>query len=179
MVYDKIIQGKFVDLKSITLEDAEFSYDIRVDEKHCKIVGQPAASVSEQRKFIEWQMKQPGDYYFVVYNKKNERIGLLGVYNIHNGIGEVGREVSYGNPMETMEALVLLEDFICDVLKLERLCYVIYTQNGKNISNQKKKGYLPQRIIYRNGIECAYYEVPARNNANNKIRKLLKKINAE
>ncbi len=179
MVYDKVICGKFVNLKSITLDDAEFSYDIRSDKNHCEIVGQPADSVEEQRKFIEWQMKQPGDYYFVVYNKKDEKIGLLGVYNIHDGIGEVGREVNYGSPMETMEALVLLEDFMCDVLKLERVSYVIYTNNVKNISNQKKKGYEPQSIIYRNGVECAYYEMPARNKANDKVRKLLEEISAE
>ncbi len=62
MVYEKIIRGKFVDLKSITLEDAEFSYAIRREEKN-HTVGQPAADLERQKEFIEWQRNQPGDYY--------------------------------------------------------------------------------------------------------------------
>ena len=112
MIYDKVIQGRFVDLKSITLEDAdvEFSYQIRKEEKNCKTVGQLAGSLEEQRKFIEWQITEPGDYYFVVWNKKGERIGLIGVYDIHDQTGEIGREVNDAGPVEAMEAEVLLND---------------------------------------------------------------------
>lgn len=129
MVYDKIIHGKFVDLRSITLDDAQFSYDIRNDEKHRDVVGQLAKTVEEQAKFIEWQMQEPNDYYFVVLNKKGERIGLTGVYSIHDSMGEIGREVSYGNPMETAETANLLEDFCVDVLHLKRMNFVVYTNN--------------------------------------------------
>ena len=128
MVYEKIIRGKFVDLKSITLEDAEFSYAIRREEKN-HTVGQPAADLERQKEFIEWQRNQPGDYYFVVWNKKGERVGLIGVYDIRDGVGEVGREVSDGTPMEAMEAKVLLEDFYRDILHLKKVTAVIYTSN--------------------------------------------------
>ena len=79
MIYDTVIRGKFVDLKSITLEDedVEFSYQIRKEEKNSKTVGQLASCLEEQRNFIKWQIKEPGDYYFVVWNKKGERIGLI------------------------------------------------------------------------------------------------------
>ena len=89
MVYNEIIKGKFVDLRSITLDDAEFSYNIRADERFRDTVGQLAPSLEAQRAFIDWQMKEPDDYYFVVLNKKGERIGLYGVYNFHDGMAEV------------------------------------------------------------------------------------------
>ena len=82
MVYDKVIVGKFVDLRSITPEDAEFSYNIRADKRNKDTVGQLAESVDAQRRYIENQMQKPDDYYFVVLNKKGERIGLIGVYDI-------------------------------------------------------------------------------------------------
>lgn len=179
MQYNKIICGKFVDMRSITVEDTEFSYNIRADKRYCHTVGQPAASIDAQRKFIEWQIKQPNDYYFVVLNKKGERIGLIGVYDIHDGMGETGREVNCGSPMEAMEAQVLLDDFVRDVLQLKRTCYVIYTHNHKNISNQRKLGNEPLYIIERNGIECAYYESEVSIERNDKIRKLLQKIKIE
>ena len=179
MQYNNVIYGKFVDLRSITIEDSEFSYYIRADEKYRNTVGRPASSVEAQRKFIEWQIQQPGDYYFVVLNKKGQRIGLIGVYDIHDGMGEVGREVNSGSPMETMEAEILLNEFIRDILHLKKTCYVIYLNNRKNISNQRKKGCEPLRIIKRNGVECAYYEGTVDNNNDIKIKRLLEKIPVE
>lgn len=179
MVYDKVIRGKFVDMRSITLEDTEFSYNIRADEKHRDIVGQLATSVEEQYKFIEWQMKQPDDYYFVVLNKKGEKIGLTGVYNIDGEMGEVGREVNYGDPMQTTEAGILLEEFCRDILHLKKTCCVIYTNNKKNLSNQKKKGNIPLKIINRNGMECAYYETEIGGMFYKRAKRLLDKIGVE
>lgn len=176
MVYSEVIRGKFVDLRSIGVEDAQFSYDIRADERNCKTVGQVAQSVDKQRQFIEWQMQQPNDYYFVVMNKSGERIGLIGVYNIHDDIGELGREVNNGNPMESMEAEVLLADFCREVLHLKKTCAVIYADNKKHISIQKKRGYEPLYETERNGISCLYYENMVTENDHAKIRALLDKI---
>lgn len=178
MVYDHIIRGKFVDLKSITLddEDVEFSYQIRQEEKNRNTVGQLASSLSEQRKFIEWQIKQPGDYYFVVWNKKGERVGLIGVYDIHDGVGETGREVSNGSPMEAMEAEVLLEEFYRNILGLKKVIGVVYLSNKKHISNQKKRGFEIKKTVMRNGVECAYYETEVNEKNFEKTRDLLKKI---
>ncbi len=174
MIYNEMICGKFVDMRSITLEDTEFSYYIRADKKNRETVGQLAASIEKQRKFIEWQMQEPDDYYFVVLNKKSEKIGLIGVYDIHDGMGEFGREVSFGNPMQTMEAELLLEDFCRDVLHLKKICWVIYLNNRKHISDQKKKGLQPLLVTVRNGVDCAYYEAElGTGSPNDKRRKML------
>lgn len=178
MLYNDVLRGKFVDLKSITLDDddVEFSYRIRMEEKNRDTVGQPAGSLEEQRKFLEWQIQQPDDYYFVVWNKKGERIGLIGVYDIHDGIGESGREVNNGSPMESMEAEVLLDDFCRDILHLKKIAYVIYLSNKKHISNQKKRGFKIKKIVERNGVECAYFEVDVDKKNLEKTRELLGKI---
>lgn len=179
MVYDKVIHGKFVDLRSITLDDAVFSYNIRLDDRFRDVVGQPAATLEEQRRFIEWQMKEPGDYYFVVLNKKGEKIGLIGVYNIQGNMGEIGREVNYGNPMETTEAEILIDEFCKNELQLEKTCYVIYTNNSRNLSNQKKKGKKPLKYVTRGGMQCAYYEQELYGNYYYKAKKLLERIGVE
>lgn len=173
MVYDGRIEGRFVDLRSVTLDDAQFSYDIRADEQHRYLVGQVASSVEEQKKFIEWQMKQPGDYYFVVENKKGQRIGLTGVYNVHDGVGEIGREVSYGSPVETMETELLLEDFYSNVLKLEKITYVIYENNKRQLSIQRKRKIEPVKIVERSGVKSYLFEVDVQGITNSgKKRKL-------
>ena len=174
MVYPEEIKGRFVTLKSVTLEDVEFSYNIRAEEKNRETVGQVAGSIEEQRKFIEWQMKEPGDYYFVVYNKKGEKIGLIGVYDIHGDTGEFGREVNDGSAVEAMEAEVLLGDFAMDVLGLKKSCAVIYANNRKHLKNQEKMGVYPVKKSVRSGVDCFYYENEL--TKNNKQRKLLSRI---
>lgn len=158
MIYDGVLKGRFVELKSITLDDAQFSYDIRADEKNRDTVGVVAKSVEEQRDFIEWQMNQPGDYYFVVYNKKGKKIGLIGIYNIDGDKAETGREVNNGSCVEVLEAEVLLHDFAMDVLGIKTICYVVYANNPKHLMNQKRNKMVPIKKVIRSGMESYYYE---------------------
>ena len=178
MVYDKIIKGKFVTLRSITEEDAEFSYEIRNREGIRETVGQLAPDVETQRAYIKNQMDKPGDYYFVIVNRFGERVGLLGIYDIHDDIGEIGRLVSIGEPVETYEAQLLLNDFINDVLGLKKVCYVIYSDNKKHVSDIRKSGGNFVGMITRGGREALYFEdeVVADSDFNRKVRRMIDKL---
>lgn len=177
MVYPEVIHGKFVDLRSITLDDAEFSYNIRAEKQNRDTVGQLAASVDAQRKFIEWQIKEPDDYYFVVLNKKGERIGLYGVYDIHDGMAEVGREVNVGEPAERMEVGPLVARFCFEVLELSKICFVVYSNNTHHISHVKKVSTFV-KTVNRGGHEALYYEcdLTKENKTSEKIQRLLDKL---
>ena len=161
MIYENKIKGHFVTLRSITLEDAEFSYNLRKDPRFVSIMGQPAATIEDQKKFIEWQMKQPGDYYFVVYNNDGEKIGLIGAYDIKDDSCEVGREINIGAPYETMEAQILINDFILDILKLKYKRSVIYKNNKKQLQMQHQKGIEPIGECIRSGIPSYEYKTDA------------------
>lgn len=161
MVYPEVIHGMFVDLRSITLDDAEFSYNLRKDPRFVNIMGQPAATLEDQKKFIEWQIQQPGDYYFVVRNHEGERIGLIGVYDIHDDSCEIGREINVGAPYETLETQILINDFVIDVLKLRYKRSVIYKHNKKQLEMQKQKGILPVAEVVRSGVPSFAYKTEA------------------
>ena len=174
MVYNGVLKGRFVELKSITVDDAQFSYDIGADEKNRETVGVVAGSVEDQRKYIEWQMAQPNDYYFVVYNKKGEKIGLIGVYDIDGDRAEVGREVSYGSCVEVLEAELVLQDFAREQLGIKTIYYVIYSNNPKHLNNQKHSGVVSTKKVIRSGIESYYYEIELKED--NSIRRKLNRI---
>ncbi len=157
MVYPEVIHGMFVDLRSITLDDAEFSFNIRADKRNRDTVGQLAPSLEAQKDFIRWQMQEPNDYYFVVLNKKGERIGLYGVYDIHDGMAEVGREVNVGEPTEIMEVGLLVADFCRNVLRLKRTCFVVYENNVHHLSDVKKNSTFVKKVV-RSGHEALYFE---------------------
>ena len=174
MIYEGELKGRFVKLRSITLDDAQFSFDIRADEKNRETVGVVASSLEDQIKFIEWQMKQPNDYYFVVLNRKDEKIGLIGVYDICGETGEMGREVNYGSCVEVIEAQVLLQDFAMDVLGLKKLSFVIYANNPKQLKNQQRNKVFPIKKTIRNGVECYYYEFEL--TKDNSVRRKLARV---
>ncbi|WP_295058029.1 GNAT family N-acetyltransferase [uncultured Fibrobacter sp.] len=177
MVYPEVIHGMFVDLRSITLDDAEFSYNIRADKRNRETVGQLAPSLEAQKDFIRWQMLEPNDYYFVVLNKKGERIGLYGVYDIHNGIAEVGREVNVGEPAEIMEVGLLVADFCRDVLKLKRTCFVVYENNVHRISEVRKSATFI-KTVQRGNHNALYFETDLckENPISEKIRSYLNQL---
>ncbi len=178
MVYPEVIHGMFVDLRSITLDDAEFSYKIRADKRNRDTVGQLAPSLEAQKDLIRWQMQEPNDYYFVVLNKKGERIGLYGVYDIHDGMAEVGREVNVGEPTETMEVGILIGDFCRNVLGLSKVCFVIYANNPKHISDAVKRGVILSKKMVRGNKDVIYFEqdLSQQNEVSKKIKSLLTKM---
>ncbi len=173
MIYDGTIKGRFVELKSITLDDAQFSFDIRSDEKNRETVGVVAKTLKDQINYIKWQINEPDDYYFVVYNRKGKKIGLIGLYDIQGDTAEMGREVSYGNCVEVIESEILVEDFAMDILGLKTLHSVIYANNLKHLNNQKHNGQKPVRKDIRSGNEC-YYFVTELSKDSPKRRKLAK-----
>lgn len=173
MIYKGNLRGRFVELRSITLDDARFSFDIRSDEKNRDTVGVVAKTLEDQIKYLEWQINEPDDYYFVVYNRKGEKIGLIGLYDIQGDTAEMGREVSYGNCVEVIESEILVEDFAMDVLGLKTLHSVIYANNAKHLKNQSHNGQKPLRTEIRSGVEC-YYFVTELTKDSPKRRKLAK-----
>ncbi len=175
MVYPEVIHGMFVDLRSITLDDAEFSYNIRADKRNRDTVGQLAPSLEAQRDFIRRQMQEPNDYYFVVLNKKGERIGLIGAYNLQGDMIEVGREVIVGEPTESMETELLINDFCRNVLNLKRTCGVVYSNNVHHLNEVKKKNTFI-KSVQRGGHEAMLFEfdLQSENQIESKIRKMLK-----
>lgn len=174
MVYPEVIHGMFVDLRSITLDDAEFSYDIRAEKRNRDTVGQLAPSLEAQKDFIRWQMQEPNDYYFVVLNKKGKRIGLIGAYNLQGDMIEVGREVIVGEPTESMETELLINDFCRNVLKLKRTCGVVYSNNVHHLNEVKKKNKFI-KSIQRGGREAMLFEfdLQSENQIESKVRKML------
>lgn len=185
MVYEKDIIGKFVTLRSITIDDAEFSYCLRKDPRFIDIMGQPAESVEAQKKYIEWQRNEPGDYYFVVLNKIGERIGLIGVYNIQGDTCEFGRELNIGEPYETMEAEILNLDFARGVLGIKNSKSIIYKHNYKQFNMLKKRGESKITEIIHNGIPSYLMETTTEEinvgleSARKMIDKLAKKMTVD
>lgn len=130
MVYDGVLEGRYVDLKSVTVEDAEFTLGIRMDPELTKYLPRINNTLEQQIMWIKQQRRKPGDYFFVVWDKNGNRIGTNSIYNINGEEGESGRLAIRGNSFQSIEAQLLMSDFSYNVIGLENV--VSYVQDGND-----------------------------------------------
>lgn len=129
MKYDKIIEGRYCNLRSVELEDAEFTLAMRKDPSLTAYLPKLDITVEQQREWIRKQQVDPTDYFFVAMDKNGNRIGVMGIYNVKNGEGETGRLVMKGNPLQAIESHMLCIDLAFYVLELKGIHSYIVAEN--------------------------------------------------
>ena len=81
MVYEGILEGRFVNLRPVTKEDAEFILEIRNNPEISKFLPSLNATVDQQQSWIDKQRNDINSYYFIIEDKTKMRIGTTSVYN--------------------------------------------------------------------------------------------------
>lgn len=140
MIYNNIIKGINVSLKYVECADAEIILKLRTNQLLNKHIHDTENDLEKQKQWILNQQKRDGDYYFVILNKKAEKIGVVSIYNIKNGNGELGRWISIGNAKENLESIVLMHEFGFNTLKLKNLYTCTSKDNTKIINFWKRFG---------------------------------------
>ena len=100
MVYEGILEGRFVNLRPVTKEDAEFILGIRNNPEISKYLPSLNVTVDQQQSWIDKQRNDINSYYFIIEDKTKMRIGTISVYNIIENHAEVGRFCSFGNSIQ-------------------------------------------------------------------------------
>lgn len=129
MVYNGVLEGRHVNLRSVEEKDAEFTLSLRQDPNLTKYLPKLDITLEQQISWIRKQRNQEGDYYFVVENKKGEKIGVIGVYDINGDCAETGRIAMIGNAFESIEAQLLSFEFAFNILKLEKTVNYVMADN--------------------------------------------------
>lgn len=129
-IADKLI-GKYIELKSVDIEDAEFTLQIRQDPMFVKFLPRVNNTIEQQKKWILTQREKSGDYFFVVINKQGNKIGTIGVYDIDTNRPESGRLALKGDAYENFETAFLLYEFAFYRLNLIQLYGCVYKENKR------------------------------------------------
>ena len=129
MVYNKIIEGKYVNLRSVEEKDAAFTLSLRQDPQLTKYLPKLEITLEQQINWIKKQRTTEGDYYFVIENKEGKSIGVIGVYDVTDKCAETGRIAVIGTSFESIEAQLLSFDFAFDVLNLEYTVNYVMADN--------------------------------------------------
>ena len=102
MFYEEILEGRYVDLISATVKDVEFTWNIRRDPNFAIFFPKFDNTLEQQKAWICSQRNEPGDYFFVIWDKEGNRIGVIGLYNIKKDECEAGRIAVRGNAFQSI-----------------------------------------------------------------------------
>lgn len=154
MIYNKTIEGKYVDLKYVTVEDAAIVLELRQDPELTKYLPRLDITEEEQKEWIRKQQLREGDYYFSIVRKSGEKIGLIRVYDIKDDEGETGSFLSRGTLIETREAKLLFDEFLFITLGLKKIRNTCRKDNESILNFSESFGvkWVGEKID-RNGYE--------------------------
>lgn len=156
MVYEGILEGKFVNLRSVREEDAEFILSIRNNPEISKYLPPLDVTVEQQKNWIAKQRNDDDSYYFIIEEKGSRRIlGTISVYDIVSNHGESGRLCSIGESYDSIEAMSLFNSFVFNILHLDYLTGWVIDENKTVSSLNKRLGYISNgRSVSKDGLEC-------------------------
>ena len=156
MVYDGVIEGRYVDLRSATEVDAEFTLAVRQDPEFNKYLPRVNNTLEQQKAWIKKQREKEGDYFFVVWDKGGERLGTISIYDIQGDQAEAGRLTMRGNALQSVEAQLLSFYFGFNDLGLKEIVSYIYAENARALRfTQQFGGLLHEPFENENGqMEC-------------------------
>lgn len=140
MAYVDTIKGNYVDLKAATIEDAEFTLNIRQDPIFERFLPRINNTLEQQKDWILKQREKNGDYFFVVWNKTGLPIGTIGLYGIDSNKPESGRLALKGDAYENFEAAYLLYEFAFNTLGIECLYGTVFSDNKRALRYNKQFG---------------------------------------
>lgn len=140
MVYNRVLEGRYVDLMSVSEQDAQFTLEIRQDSKLIKYLPVVNNTLEEQIEWIREQRRKIGDYFFVAKDKCGNRIGTVGIYDISGERGEGGRLVSIGNAIQSIEIQLLAFQFDFYEILLEEVTTFVYADNFSALRLSRKFG---------------------------------------
>lgn len=141
MYIDYKLEGKYVNLRSVTEDDAEFILEVRNNPQISKYLPPLNVTVEQQSQWITKQRADKDSYYFILETPDLTPIGTLSVYDIVDDHGEGGRSCSIGEPFANIEASVLLNDFTFNTLNLSYATIWVYEGNKSVLALNEAFGY--------------------------------------
>ena len=119
----KPIEGKYVNLREVEVDDAAFILKLRTTGKGSKFLHKTSSDIQKQIDYIKKYKTLDNEWYFIVTDKDGEAIGCLSAYDIRGNSVCTGRWVMVNatDSRKGIESDLLLKDFVFNTLKATEL----------------------------------------------------------
>ena len=126
------VKGKYITLRPISFDDAEFVVNLRNNPRHSQYIEPGVKTVKEQLDWMRGYFEKDNDHYFIiVWNLTEDRIGTIAIYKIDfsDGKAEWGRWIVDNNPLAALESVYLIYKYGFEVLNLKKLYFTTVVEN--------------------------------------------------
>jgi RimJ/RimL family protein N-acetyltransferase len=135
-----MVDGNVTRFEKITTKDAEIVCYLR-NKNNRFLSSQNNTTTSEQKNWIDKNLKNSDNYYFKIIEKESEKIvGTISLYDIKNYEAEFGRYICE-NPMNAIESEFLILKFAFENLGLNRIYCRTMKENVKVWNQHYKYGF--------------------------------------
>lgn len=162
--FDNIIEGEFIILRKVQLEDASDIYRWRTSESGKFLQHGSNYTIESQREWIK--NRTTSEINYIIYPKNSMlKAGMIGIYdlNMNDLVTNVGRLLLDENYLKKstpygLESLLLTYDYVFTKMQFRKICGVISGSNSEMFKMQKflgmkQEGYLNQHVIIKNKYE--------------------------
>lgn len=152
-----MINGKHIDLRPVTTDDADFILSLRLNPELSQYLSPVENNVEKQTQWVKKSIENPQEWYFIIQNKKAERVGTIRIYNIKGNVFCWGSwiVIPTARSYASLESIVLLYQyaffelgFECthfDVRKNNQKAIAFYLRFGAQITHEDEDNYF---LIY-------------------------------
>lgn len=129
----KPIEGKYVNLREVELDDAAFILSLRCDEKKSHLLHKTENNLEKQIEYLKHYKTLDNEWYFIIENKQHEPLGTTRMYDIHDNQFTSGSWLMKDGslPEETLEGSLLAREMAFETLGFEKDIFHVYKVNKK------------------------------------------------
>lgn len=162
-----VLEGYGVRLRPVTVDDAGFILELRNMPHAQGKIGELNITEEEERRWLEKNILNPYDYFFIIETQAKVKLGSIGVYDIDFSLktAEVGRVVTIPGSHKYIPARTMLNDFCFNDLSLDVIKSYVVSTNTRIINYNKQFGaqcvgiLKNAKIISGRSVDMAYFEL--------------------
>lgn len=151
------MEGKYVNLREVELDDAEFILKLRCDEKKSRFLHKTENNLEKQIEYLKHYKTLDNEWYFIIENKSHEPLGTSRIYDVkgkqYTGGSWLMKEGSL--PEETIEGALLAREMAFEKIGFEKDYFDVRKGNKKVIRFHQLTG---AKIVAENDIDY-FFEI--------------------
>lgn len=162
--FDNVIEGEFITLRKVVLNDAPDIYRWRSSRSGKFLRHVPDYSLESQ---VEWiKNRNNSEINYIIYKKNtNLKVGMIAIYDVNKDdlVADVGRlllseEYLKQSTPYGLESLLLTYDYVFNVMNFRKISGIISGSNLEMFKMQKflgmqQEGFLKQHVIINDSFE--------------------------
>lgn len=131
----KPLEGKYVNLREVEIDDAAFILSLRCDEKKARFLHKTENNLEKQIEYLKRYKTLDNEWYFIIENKQHEPLGTTRIYNVQGDRYTPGSWLMKDGslPEETLEGILLAGETAYEVLGFEKSFFDVRKRNKKVI----------------------------------------------